>query len=100
MLILRATRVKRLGPAVVASFRQYACSGQRVIPAKAGIHLATLCGRGPYELDSRLRGNDALARRTGAANDATTGDWRIRRPALTGSGRRYISIAARQTGHC
>jgi len=43
---------------IVASFERYVGPSLHVIPAKAGIHSASLQERAAYELDSRLRGND------------------------------------------
>jgi hypothetical protein len=57
---------------MVASFNQITYLQAHVIPAKARIHPAILCGRNAYDLDSRFRGNDVWAVTSEAANDATT----------------------------
>ena len=57
--------------AVVASFGQYPRPSRHVIPAKAGIHSATLREFAAYKLDSRFRGNDVSVVGNEGSNDAT-----------------------------
>ena len=55
---MRVPGVKTCQLSVVASFGQHLRPSPHVIPAKAGIHSASLPEFAAYRLDSRFRGND------------------------------------------
>jgi hypothetical protein len=66
--VLFVERCSRVG---VAPFGQYLRPSLYVIPAKAGIHSASLPEFGACKLDSRFRGNDTWLVRNAGPNDAT-----------------------------
>ena len=100
MLNLRATRVKppgnwvvvSLAAALLTAYTSFPRKRESILQPSADVVLTywipafagMTCG-----LDSPFH-----------SNDTTTGNWRSPKAGLTGSGRRYISIAARPTGHC